>query len=430
MTTNSGPAGRARGLARHGRAFVELGAASVLGIVATAGFQLVAINGLAPEDFGLLASFLALINVVAVGSAALRNSVAVAAAETATGHRAPAARRDGTLVEALVLGALAAGFLVVASPWLARLLESDLLAVLATAAAALPYFLFARAQGLLQGSGRTRSVVWWTTGSQLAILALTAAALALGGTAGGILLVVVLVTVTFTIGSTLHARVGSPKLRAPAFSAGSIVVLVLTLAFAWLTNADVILVRALDDAETAGSYAAAGVLVKALLIVPATLGLYLLPRFVGTRGDAAMTRLGVNVVLGITLVSGLLMVVGVLLLGPWVVGALYPGSYTATAALLPWLAVMWLPWAAAQGVLIRVTAARSLPGLVVLGIGVAAQLALGVIALPDIHEFMLVNGLLGAGVLVALFVIHVRDSRTASQPRGSSEPPMPPVDPA
>ena len=421
MTTEGG----ARGLVRHGRAFVELGVASVLGILATAGFQLVAINGLAPGDFGLLASFLALINVVAVGSAALRNAVAVAAAETAAGHRVVTARRDGTLVEALVLGALSAGFLAVASPWLASVLESDALAVLATAVAALPYFLFARAQGILQGSGRTRSVVWWTTGSQLATLALTALALALGGAARAILLVVVLVTLTFTIGSTLHARAGAPVLRAPAFSRGSIVVLVLTLAFAWLINADMLLVRALEDPETAGSYAAAGVLVKALLIVPATLGLYLLPRFVGTRGDAAMTRLGVNVVLGVTLASGLLLVVGVLFLGPWVVGILYPGAYTETAALLPWLAIMWVPWAAAQGLLIRVTAARSLAGLIVLGFGVATQFALGVLALPGIYEFMLVNGLLGFAVLVALFVIHMLDARTASQPEGSSEPPMP-----
>ncbi|WP_157981684.1 polysaccharide biosynthesis protein [Protaetiibacter intestinalis] len=385
--------------------------ATVVGVLATAGFQLVAINGLSPEDFGLLAAFLAVINVVSVGSAALRTSVAVTVAEGGT--VTPARRlRDGTLLEAIVLGGAAAAVLLLASPLLATLLDADVRAVFATAAAALPYFLFARAQGILQGRGRARAVVWWTTGSQVAVLLFAMVVLLSQGGVDGLLLVVVVVTLAFTAGSTWHASRGMAPLSARAFTSGGVVVLAITIGFAWLTSADVIFVRAGVGGDDAGAYAAAGVLVKALLIVPATLGLYLLPRFVGRRDDAAMTRLGVNVILAITVLCGLLMVLATWLFGPWLVGVLYPESYALTSQLLPWMALMWLPWAAAQGVLVRITAARSRAGMVIVLLVVALQTAVALLTLHDLEAFMLGYGLTGLAALIALFAVHAATSRT------------------
>lgn len=411
----------ARGLATvrtHGRALLGVAVVSVLGIVATAGFQLVAIHGLAPSQFGLLASFLALINVVSVGSAALRNSVAVGTASellnTRQGVEVKKPRVDSTLVEALVLGVGAAAILAALSPVLADVLDSKVVAILFTAAAALPYFLFARAQGRLQGAGNSNAVVWWSTGAQLGQLVLALIAIALGFGAVGIVAVLLIVAVVGTLGASIQSK------RLPAisslrpFSRASSVVLLLTVAFAWLTNADVILVRSGASSDVAGAYAAAGVIVKTILIVPATLSLYLLPRFVGRRDDAGMTRFGVNLSLGITLTCGIALFLGVLLLGPWLISILYPGDYSQAAALLPWLALMWLPWAAAQSVLIRTTAAASYGGLAVLIGAVLAQWTLVSLVLPNVYVMMAVNGLVGLLALAGLFLLHLRASRPAA----------------
>ncbi|MGO4691578.1 lipopolysaccharide biosynthesis protein [Glaciibacter sp. 2TAF33] len=398
-------------VSQHGRAILEIGLVSVLGILATAGFQIVSLRGLGAEQYGLLASFLALINVAAIGSSALRNSVAVTTADVTRPPQARNPRRgrlDSSMIEALVLGGACTCAIVFLSPWLASSLAANAPAVIFTAAAMVPYFLFSRAQGLLQGSGDSRSVVWWSTGAQLVQIALAVAALLLGFGPLGILAALVLTAAFGAFGASIQARgFGVPGVRRP-FSFNSSVVLLITIAFAWLTNIDVVLVRAGAPEDVAGAYAAAAVLVKTTLIIPATLALYLLPRFVSRRKDAAMTRLGVNVTLGITLMAGLAMFFVVLLGGPLIVQLLFGPGYQASGRILPWFALAWLPWALVQGVLTRLTAASSKVALAVLVLAIVGQWITATILLPNVFAMILANGCLGLVVFVCLFVIHLR----------------------
>jgi O-antigen/teichoic acid export membrane protein len=395
---------------RHGSSVASIVLVSALGIIATAGFQLVAINGLSPEQFGLLAAFLAILNVVSVGSAATRNSVAVNTAAATPGFTSRGIIRDASFVETTLLGAITAVSLIAGAPLIAHLLGVDFWTVLFTAGVSLPYFYFARALGLLQGAGRTTSVVWWTTGAQLLQLGLVAVVIGLSAGVAGVLLVVLLVAVVSAAASSAQSwniSSGARKL----FGRDTVVVLLLTVGFAWMTNADVVLVRAFGDGNTAGAYAAAGVIVKTVLIIPATLSLYLLPRFVGRRHDVAMTRLGVNLTLGITAGFGLLMLAGCWLVGPWVISIVYPGTYSEAATLLPLLAAMWLPWAAAQALLIRITASASIGGLVVFGLAIVMQWFVGWALLPDLERFIVANGAVGFFVFAGLLWIHFRGLR-------------------
>jgi O-antigen/teichoic acid export membrane protein len=401
--------GRSGLVSQHGRAIVEIGFVSGLGILATTGFQIVTIRGLGPQAFGLLASFIALINVASIGSSALRNSVAVMTADSsadASTARGVRRRIDGSLVEALVLGAIGTVAILVVAPLLSQSLSSNLVAILVTAAAITPYFLFARAQGRLQGVGDARAVVWWSTGAQVAQLALACLVLVLGFGFIGVLLALLLCAVVGAAGASMQARrFGIPPVSRP-FTMNSTAVLVLTLAFAWLTNADVVLVRGGAPEQIAGAYAAAAVLIKTSLIIPATLSLYLLPRFVQRRGDASMTQLGVNVILVATFATGALMLIAVLLFGSFIVGLLFGSSYDASIGLLPWFALTWIPWAMAQGVLIRVTAIASRLGLVLMLVAAVAQWLAASILLPDVVGMMIANGCVGLVVFVSLYLIH------------------------
>lgn len=400
---------------QHGRPLLLIAVVSALGIIASAGIQVVSSRGLGPQGFGLLASFLAIINVVAIGSGALRNSVAVVMAETRLTTPIIDSRRrrlDSSLVEALILGAVCTVGILIVSPLLASSLETNLTALVLTAAIVVPYFLFARAQGLLQGAGDSRSVVWWSTSAQVFQLLLAAGALALGYGATGILVVYFVTVVLGAVGSTYQARrLLIPRIRKP-FSVNSSVVLLLTITFAWLTNADVILVRAGTSELVAGSFAAAAVLVKTTLILPATLSLYLLPKFVNRRNDARMTNLGVNATLGITFLSGIAMFVLVAVAGELLVSILFGSEYHLSVTYLPGMALMWLPWAMSLALLMRITAVASKSGLVVLVLVAAAQWVGASALLPDVFAMMFFNGLLGTGTLVGLFVIHVVTAKT------------------
>ena len=407
---------------QHGRVLLEIGVASGIGIVASAGFQIAATRGLGPESFGLLAAFLALINIAAIGSSALRNSVAVAMAQsrsqstsTSTSQfvsaNAPRPLLDSSMIEALVLGIVFTAGLLIAAPWLASTMQSNVVALALTAATVTPYFLFARAQGLLQGVGNSRAVVWWSTGAQIAQLVLTLVALLLGYDAVGILIVFLLTVVIGTIGATFHSRnFVITAVRRP-FSINSTVVLLLTITFAWITNIDVVLVRSGTSELVAGSFAAAAVLVKTTLILPATLSLYLLPRFVSNRGNHKLTKLGVNLTLAVTFGGGLVIYLVLLFAGDLIVSILFGKGYELTAGFLPALALMWLPWAMTQAVLVRVTSIASKVGLAVLLLAAFAQWFGATVLLPDVTAMIVLNGSLGVAALFALFAIHLNAVR-------------------
>ncbi len=418
-----GPTGwgvRGRILAgQHGGALLGIAAASALGIAATAGFQVVASRGLGPRDFSLLTAFLAFINIAAIGSTALRNAVAVDVAEVAVDVYPVkrSGRFDSSAVEAVTLGTVCTVVLVLFAPWLAESLQSAVSAPFIAAATVLPYFLFARSLGILQGRRRARAVVWWSTLAQVVQLVLALVVLALGWGATGVLLVYLLTILAVTWGSWRMTRgIAIASARRP-FNAITTVVLLLSISFAWLTSVDVILVRSGVAEDAAGAYSAGAVLVKMTLILPATLSLYLLPRFVSSKGNPALSRLGVNLAVGLTVVAGVI-IAGVLWVGgPFITALLFGDAYDQTAELLPAMALSWIPWAMTQAILVRITAVASRWGLAVLVTAAAVQWIGAKMVLPNLDAMIAVNGVVGLTSFALLFAIHLKASR---------EPPLAP----
>jgi O-antigen/teichoic acid export membrane protein len=419
-------------ITRHGRALAEIAGVSALGILATTAFQIITIRGLGPSAYGLLAAALALINVAAIGSSALRNSVAVTTAEALhVPHSVPGERTrrmDGALIEALVLGGIGTLGVFALSSRLAAPGALGVVTIVLTAAAMIPNFLFALAQGRLQGAEDSRAVVWWSTGAQVAQAVLALAAILLGGGSIAILVILVLTALTGAIGAGSMARRRALAVGRSPFTMQSTVVLLLTVGFAWLTNADVVLVRGDAPDAVAGAYAAAAVLIKTTLIIPSTFSLYLLPRFVRSKGNAALTNLGVTVILAVTLLTGLVMFAAVSLLGPWIVGLLFGSHYAQTAQIVVAFSVAWLPWALAQGVLVRITAIASRTALAVFLLGAVAQWLVASATLPDVDAWLIGNGLIGLAIFLSLYGIHwalLIRSRRAGQERAIEEPATP-----
>ncbi|OJV59759.1 MAG: hypothetical protein BGO38_13360 [Cellulomonas sp. 73-145] len=396
-------------LRRHAAPLATVGAVSVVGILASTLFQALTGRGLGPAAFGLLAAFLSIVNIAAIGASALQNSVAVATARTLSGAPdAPAAPRrwDGAMVEGVALGG--GGALVVAAlagPLSGRL-GTSVMAVLLAAATVLPSFLFSVAQGRLQGAGRATAVAGWSTASQVLRLVLAGVALLAGLGAVSILVAVLLAIGAAALAAAIQADRAGLRTSTSAFTRNSVVLIGLTLAFAWLTNIDVMLVRTGAPEHPAGMFAAAAVLAKLILIVPTTLSLYLLPRFVNRREDHGAMRFGVNVVLLTVLGTGLLGAGALAILGGFVIRLFFGSGYADAVGLLPALALAYVPWALSQGLLIRLTASRSRRALVVLLAASVAQWVLARQVLPDLRAMTLVIGVLGAIVAGVFYLLH------------------------
>lgn len=408
---NAAPRGLSRHVRAHARALLTVGIASILGILASFVFQLLSTHSVSPSEFGLLSAFVVIVNVAAVGSASLQSTITVAtAAALALPHPAPEARRRWPS-EAIILGVGGAAVVAALSPWLAQALDTTPLIILVAAATIPLSFVFADAMGLLQGSGQIAQAVWWSTFSQLGRVLFALISIIAGLGFGGLIGAILAALVVAVAGGMWSSR----RITRPArgvFSLDGVTIVVLTVSFAWLTSSDVIFLRAGAPSELAGLYATATVLVKAGLLLPSTLSLYLLPRFVKHRDNPDLSRIGVLATLGLSLATSVVMIIAFAFLSDWLVGLLFNSSYAPAADLLVPAAIAYLPWIAAQGMMIKMTSSASRGATAVLIGAVVAQWIGFSLTIPDVYAMMGVYAAIGTVVLVAFLAIDARNGRT------------------
>lgn len=373
-------------------------ALSLLGILASAGFQILVIRQLGPTSFGILAAYFALINVAAIGSSAVRNSVAVGVARTDL-HREGV--RDRSFLESVLYGL---AFAIAVAVMLATGAYTSSLASALVLVAIIPYFIFARAQGLMQGNRHVTRVLVWSTAAQIAQLVLALLALSLGAGWLGVLGATALVTLLSAALSTADSRRINLNSTVRPFMPVTVKALLNTIAFTWLISMDVTWVQLFSSDETAGQYSATTAIVKMAFLVPTTLALYLLPRFARNLHDRSYQLRAVLWSAGAALVSGLLLAA---VLWAWpalltlVLGSAYSNAQTIAVA----IAVAFLPWVIAQALVTQVTAYGSVASVVLLVAAAGVQFGLARLVLPNLGAWILAQGVLGVFVLAGLSVV-------------------------
>lgn len=382
-------------IATQTRAIAPLFALSLLGIVASAAFQIFVIRQLGPSSFGILAAYLALINVASIGSSAVRNSVAVGVARIDL-HRV--GMRDRSLLESILYGtafAIAVAVILftgVYPSWAAGALV--LLAIV-------PYFVFARAQGLMQGDRHVTRVLVWSTAAQVTQLVFALIAISFGWGWNGVLLATAAVAVLSAFFSTWDSHNLGLLSTVRPFLPVTVKALLITIAFTWLISMDVTWVRMLSSNETAGEYSAATTIVKMAFLVPTTLALYLLPRFARNIDDHGYQLRAVLWSVGAATASGLGLA-GLLWLWPslltWVLGPSYQGVESIAVA----VALAFLPWVIAQAIVTQLTARGSATSIVVLVATAVVQFCLAWLLLPNLQAWIIAQGALGTLVLLCL----------------------------
>jgi O-antigen/teichoic acid export membrane protein len=427
LTSQPGPPSRRRALtdlrrdaAPHARPVLHLAIATAVGTVSAFAVQVISARAVGPDDFGLLAAFLAIINVASVASSALQNAVAVRTAETTVDpDRRPASGRRGP-AEATILGLGGAVGVAALTPVLVPVLDATVAVVLLAAATIPLCFWLSNGVGVLQGLGRAEAAMWWTTLSVVIRVALTIAVLAAGLGIGGLLGAVLVGTGAAAIGAHIPARRVAQAGRS-VFTKGGATVLLLSLLSAWLVNADVVALQATADGTVAGTFASAAVLVKSAFLLPATISIYLLPRFVRNLDNGRLVRLGERITVAVTVVFGALAVAAFWLIGGLAVRIIYGQPFAASADVLVALSLAYLPWITAQSVLIRLIAQASRTAVAVLIVAVVLQTVGFAFAAADVTAVIWVQAGVGVGVLGAFAVLVRRLNRSASADRSAHD---------
>ena len=299
---------------------------------------------LGPSEYGTLAALLALVMIL---------SVPLSVAQTVVAKRVAILRTEGKDQEAsetaagaakalLRIGLVSSIALAALSPLLASFLHTP---VLPTALVA-PYFLFSILLsvplGVLQGRLRFSALAAVGALTVLVRLAVGVGLVAIGfGVTGAILGTV--------LGQGLSLLVAVPLLgfgrsvwrgarRSAALLRGEFAPALFALGAFWLlAEVDILMARRYLDPVSAGHYASAGLLSRALLFLPAAISMVALPRFAEARdGDEARRRLRLALwaVLGLVVLAFPFLVV----VRGFAVNLAFGADFAPAASLIPLLA--------------------------------------------------------------------------------------------
>jgi len=390
---------------------------SFLGVFAAFLFQILTARQLGPIDFSLFAAFLAIVNIGAIGSTALQNAVTVQTARyIAVGKSGGrSSKLDPTLIEATVIGL--AFFIAIAalSGPLSDYLGAPRWTVLLAAISLILSFLLARHLGIIQGSGRALSTVWWSSGHAIVRLILGSSVFLFAFGVGGFVAVVMVSMIIMTIWVSLYLRKIPNRPDHAPFDRPTIAVLLSTISFAWLTNVDVIFLRALASPLDSGNYAVVALLVKTGFIIPGTLSLYFLPKLVERNSKSSELVIPIAITtFGIIVLTAFLW-----LFGPLVVKTFFGGGYEVTSEFLLLMCVSLAPWVILQTLLIRTNGLATIAAPIVLILSAAIQWPLFAFTLPDIEAMIISNGALGVFVCLVLWAILLLKGKRSGVVRNS-----------
>lgn len=323
------------------RSGAELAVASALWTAASALFSLICIRFLGSERFGDVATMTALGTVVAIPLGSIQSLLAREAAEySAAGDRAAVRSLFRRHVKAAAIwSSVATAVLIALSIPIGELTNVGSFLVVAIGLAVVPFYAVGFVlNGFLQGLQRFRSLAGQIALSGLSRPVMVLPVFLVGFGAGGALGVNVLASALAVVLGFLGLRDIARGPRSdvhPRMDRREVAILLGgTLAFASLTNLDVVLANSLLTDREGGLYAGASVVAKLILFFPVVVSTVLLPKATSRaaegRSSAAMLRLSVLVTAGVALAAA-----AVLQAVPesWVVSA-FGEDFRGTGALL------------------------------------------------------------------------------------------------
>ena len=359
-------------------------------------FHVVMTRLLGPEDYGALGALLAVVLVLSVPTAAMQAVVARRAAVLGDDPQGLSALLRGSLRFTTLLGLALAAVMAVASPWTRDFFHvTSVVPPLLVAAFVLPATIDPVGRGALQGTMRFRALgaaIAFGTAVKLALgVTFVQAGLGVSGAVAAVALaeLATLAMVLFPLRRSLAT--GSESLAAWALAHETGRATLAFLAYWILVSVDLLLIRHYHPGAVSGRYAAAALLGRAVLFLPAAVAMVVYPKFAERPGSEEARRF---LVVSVVIVGGLGLAVslGVLAL-PGLVAALFGRDYVGVGSVGPMLTLAMTGFALVSLFLYPAVAAAR-PPMKTLWIATVSQ----TIAIAAVHQ----SPQMVAGVVLAV----------------------------
>lgn len=334
---------RARLVNRPGvRAGIIVLAGSIMGHLGNYLFYVLAARGLGVEQFAEVTAMIAYSTIIAWPINGLQVAVArdVARMRSVGDEEGLAGLVTALVRRGFVLGMALAAVLVAISPVLLYWLDLSTiwLPILAGIWIVLLIWLIV-GTGVAQGLERFGLFSALLAGPLGLLRAILLPLLVLAAGLTGSMLAMALATVVglAMIAPSLRSALRGSRRRV-SFHPGS--AMVALIAFASMTNVDVLMAKATLEAGVAGAYSGAALIGKIALFAPSALALVLLPRAAAALERGERAERSVVMTMGVTIALGLLIAGGLALLPGSVLSLTFGEDFNAAAALLAPLALV------------------------------------------------------------------------------------------
>lgn len=308
-------------------------------------FHVIVSRFLGPQDYGALTALLALLLILSVPLNVLQTTVAKRAAilrEEGKASQVP--RLSDAAMRVLTPGAVACCVaFAVASPFVAAFLHVAAASVALLGIYAIVSLLLAVPLGALQGTLRFRELAVALLLGVAARL-LTGAALAWVGYGVGGALVATILAPAVSLAYAQRCLRPEPSPRSPRWSVsllrGDFRLTLLGLGAFWLLAAmDILLARHYLRTTTAGYYASADILARALLFLPGAVSTAVFPRFVHVARSGREARRWLRLTLGLVAAISLAGLPLLVVLRGWAISIAFGARYQPAGHLVPVLSL-------------------------------------------------------------------------------------------
>ena len=382
------------------RSGFAVAAAVLVANLSNYGFQIVTGRLLTVDEYGLLAGFMSAITIIAVSTSALQTTAARA---IAVGENRPERRGFfDDLTRTACLGAVIFAVIVAAvAPFLSGFFKIGLIPIFVLGAYALPSSLDSIAAGRLQGARRFRALALYSACQAIAKLGLAFVLIVAGLRVGGLIAGLALSSaVVSLVGMSASREVGA--VEAHILSAdvrrGFFAFLLLWV----IVSVDLAFARAYFKPHDAGVYAAAAVLGKAVLWLPAVVTQLIFPslaqRSANQQGSASVMSRAVIIIVAISSTA----VVGLRLFGGPIFTILYGSRYDGAADIAWKIGLAMIPLTIVNLLLYHSIARRQNRFLLWMSLAAAAEVCALFLATKSGGSYALVIGATGSVLLVLM----------------------------
>jgi O-antigen/teichoic acid export membrane protein len=361
-------------------------------------FQLVTGRFLGADAYGLLAGLMTVIAIIGVSASSLQT---VAAKAVSAGEVRPHPAPDVLTHTAIRFGAGATLVFLVVSPLLSSFLDVGILPLLLISIFITPSLLGAIAVGRLQGQMRFVAMALFGACLSAAKLVVGVAVAAVGlGVTSIVAGLVITTTLVTSIGLRLSRAAGA--VTRTVFDRSTAQVFVGVTLFWILVSLDLPFARAFFDEGTAGQYAAAAVVGRAVLWVPAVITQMTFPQMSQAVSNFESTEPLMLRAFALSTGLALAGVLGIWLFGEQVFSVVYGSDYPS-AHLYAWkIALAAVPMTVVNLLLHHNFARNHTRFLGVLSVATVVQSLLLALVADSPDGYALVLGVVASGTAVAL----------------------------